>query len=239
MPQSITTQLDQYGQATVDARREGRPITDPRFGWENFQGPVHMAMFNGDRRAIVQELYDAVAASPQRELATLGAYRLLAEFDPQLDDPHYLLMHDASLEYLRSLGFLSGHLTLYERQRWVATHGELRSSFDNIFEVGVPDVDDAPEPKPLAIGEERVLARHGPPPDGNAFVAEHRRDGTYVVHIEGPWSVDDPRIVRSEDPFLGPFTALPDLLRAFGSRLGARPYWADEDLESYFPLRRA
>jgi hypothetical protein len=73
----------------------------------------------------------------------------------------------------------------------------------------------------------------------NAMFAEHRREGGYAVYLEGPWSVDDPRRVREDQTSMGVFDSLEDLLRARGERLGTPPYWVDNDLEPYFPRRRA
>jgi hypothetical protein len=240
VPREILEKLAPYGDAVLTARRATKPLTDPRFDFSNFIWPVHTTLMSGDRGRVIEELYDAATTdTQQRELATVGAYSLLAEFNDQLDDRRFLKLYDASLEYMRSLGFSSGHLTLNERRRWVDTHGELRSSFDRLFEVRVPSTADAPSAKPLAPGETRMLASVAPPPDGNAFFAEHRPEGGFVVVFEGPKSVLDRQRVRLEETDMGVFETLPDLLRALGARLGTPPHWIDEDLEPYFPWRRA
>jgi hypothetical protein len=238
VPAEVLRLLPAYGEAVLRARRAGRPLIDERFDWSNFVGPVHMILMSGDRDRAIEELSQAAAAAPDRDLATLGAYRLIAEFNGQLDDSRFLRLYDASLEYLRASGLSSGQLTGHEAQRWVATHGELRSSFDGIVEVAVPDAAMAPPAKPLAVGEARMLALIGPLPEGNACFAEHRDDGRFAIFMEGPWSVDDPRRVRVDQPAMGVFASLPELLRALGARLGTPPYWVDEDLAPYFPQRR-
>jgi len=239
VPATVLGMLAEYGRAVVDARRAGRPVTDPRFDWSNFLGPVHMAMFNSDKEAMIGELNDAAINATDRDLATVGAYRILAEFSDSLDDRRYLKLYDASLDYMRSLGLSSGHLTGHEAGRWVDTHGDLQSSFDGIFEVAVPSPAEAPSAKPIGPGKTRRLALTGPLPDGNAFYAEHRTEGGYIVFLEGPWSVEDPKRVREDQTRMGVSDSLPDLLRALGERLGTPPYWVDEDLEPYFPRRRA
>lgn len=63
-------------------------------------------------------------------MATVGAYRLLAEFDGDLRDERFVALQDAYLNLMRDMGFSSMHLTGYESSRWIETHGDLRSSFD-------------------------------------------------------------------------------------------------------------
>src|ERR1019366_4520306 len=103
-----------------------------------------------------------------RSLVTFGAYRLLAEYDGQLDDPRFWALCDASLDYMRSLRFSSGHLTGHEAQRWNAVHGELRSSFDGIVDVEVPDPVNASGVNELDPGTSKLLALTAPLPEGNA-----------------------------------------------------------------------
>lgn len=239
VPDGIIRQLAEYGTAVLAARREGRGITDPRFDWPNFIGPATDALRGPDSDSAVDAIFQAALEASDRERATVGAYNLIAEFNPNLDDRRFLRLFDDSLEYMRSAGFSSGHLTRYEADRWIATHGDLRSSFDGIFEVAVPDQSDLPAAKPLAPGESRMVALTEPLPRGNAFFAEHRADGKYIVFSEREYSDDDPTRSRYEEDHLGPFESLPDLLRAVGEMFGTPTYWADDDLEPYFPSRRS
>jgi hypothetical protein len=127
--------LPTYGEAVLSARRAGRPVADPRFDWGAFAGPVHMELMSGDRDAVITELYDAAMNAPDRELATVGTYRVLAEFNENLDDQRFLELYDASLEHMRACGLSSGQLTGHEKRRWGATHDEGPSSFDRVVEV--------------------------------------------------------------------------------------------------------
>jgi hypothetical protein len=248
VPPSVIGMLEAYGQAAIDARRHGAPVDDTRFGWDNFMGPVHMAMLGNDRDQVIQEIYEAAwgTAAPGTtargttvsERRVFGAYRLLAEFDGGLADQRFLELCDISLEYMHSMRFSSGHLTGYERDRWVATHGEVRSSFDGIVDVAVPSREDLPIARPLGLGESRLIALTAPLPSGNAFYAEHRSDGSYAVFSERPRSSDDPTRVRCDETFLGTIKDLPDLFRAVGDMFGTPPFWADDDLQPYFPARR-
>jgi hypothetical protein len=156
-----------------------------------------------------------------------------------LRDERFLRLFDRSLEYLRGLGLSSGHLTGFEAERWVEVHGELRSSFDGIFDVPVPSPDEAPEVEPLAPGQSRLLALTSPLPEGNAFFAEHRPDGTFVAYSERPRNTEDPTRVRCEEEELGTHQALEALMSAVGRMFGTPPYWFEASMEPYFPSRRA
>jgi hypothetical protein len=239
VPENILALLPTYGAAALSARAAGRPaVTDPRFDWPLFFGPVQRLMVD-DRERVIGELYEAAVNAEDREKATVGAYQLLAELNPELEAPRFLSLYDDALEHMRKAGFSSGHLTRFEADRWIATHGELRSSFDGIVAVQVPGADELPTVRPLEAGDFRMLALTEPLPNGNAFFAEHRLDGTYLVYSERPHSLDNPTRSRYEESQLGTFDSLEGLLRALGEMFGTPPHWSDEDLEPYFPHRRA
>lgn len=117
VPLAILNSLAEYGDACLRARQAGQPVIDPRFDWASFIGPVHMAMMNGQKYEVVAGLYDAAISSPDREMATMGAYRLMAEFDHDMTDPRYLEMLDASLALMRSVGLSGMYLTGFENRR--------------------------------------------------------------------------------------------------------------------------
>jgi hypothetical protein len=221
----------------VMASRSGTPI-DPRFGWD-YANPVITAMGGPARDRVIQELYDAARAASGQPLATVGAYSLLDKAHAPATDHRFLELRDASLEYMRQEGYSSGHLTRDEADRWIAVHGDLRSSFDNIVDVVVPSSAEAPPVKDLNVGESRLIALTAPLPDGNAFYAERQDQGTYMVFSERRSSSDDPTRSRWDESYLGTFASMTDLLRAVGKMFGIKPYWADEDLKPYFPSRRA
>jgi hypothetical protein len=204
IPLQVIGNLGAFGQASVAARAAGRPVDDPRFGWE-FMTDTMMALSGESRAAAIQQLYTAAstASAADHSLVTFGAYRLLAEYDGQLDDPRFWELCDASLDYMRSRGFSSGHLTGYEAQRWIAVHGELRSSFDGIVEVAVPDPANAPPSGELDPGTNKLLALTAPLPEGNAFYAERGTDGTYVIFSERRKSSEDPTRKRCDEGYLG------------------------------------
>jgi hypothetical protein len=75
-----------------------------------------MALFG---KQVIQELYDAALADEDRSMATVGAYKLLAEYDGNLGDERFGALRDAYLNLMRDMGFSSGHLTGYESSRWI------------------------------------------------------------------------------------------------------------------------
>jgi hypothetical protein len=237
VPGAILALLPAFGATVLTARAAGQPITDPRFDWGSFIGPVHMELMTGDRDRVIAEVHDAAINAEDREMATVGAYRLLAEFNPELDDPRFLSLYDDALEHMCAVGFSSAHLTRFEADRWIAVHGDPRSSFDRIVEVQVPDADKLPLAKPLEVGMSRMLALTEPLPNGNAFFAEHRSDRAYVTYSERPRTADDLTRARYEEDHLGTFDSHESLLRALGEMFGTPPYWSDEDLKPYFPGR--
>lgn len=236
VPAFIADALAEYGEAVLASR--GGPPIDPQFGWD-YVGPVVGAMYGPQRDQVIQELYDAAAAASAEPLVTIGAYSLLDESNAASEDERFLRLRDRFLEYMRERGYSSGHLTRYEADRWIEVHGDLRSSFDNIVDVEVPTGADAPPTKDLALGESWLVALTEPLPDGNAFFAERRASGEYIVYSERPKSSDDPTRARYDEDYLGAFSTMTDLLRAVGQMFGTRPYWAEKDLEPYFPRRRA
>lgn len=240
IPSQVIGLLGAFGEASIAARAAGRPVDDPRFGWE-YMSDTMLALGTEQRGEVIQELYDAAstASDSDRTLVTFGAYRLLAEYDGQLDDQRFWELCDASLDYMHTRGFSSGHLTGYEAQRWVAVHGELRSSFDGIIDVAVPDVASAPPVDEIDLGTNKLLALTAPLPEGNAFYAERGADGTYVIFSEREKSSDEPIRMRCDESYLGSFTTMPEVLRAIGQMFGTRPYWADDDVSPYFPSKRA
>jgi hypothetical protein len=200
VPPQVIAMLGAFGRASMSARAAGRPVDDPRFGWE-YMSDTMMALGGDQRDQVVQELYVAASSAPEadREDVTFGAYRLLAEFDGQLDDRRFWELCDASLDYIRARGFSSGHLTGYEAQRWVAVHGDLRTSFDRIVDVAVPEPANAPPVDELEPGTNKLLALTGPLPEGNAFYGERGVDGAYVIFSERRKNSDDPTRVRCDE----------------------------------------
>jgi hypothetical protein len=236
VPASVIASLAEFGKAVIAGRGSASPVQYPQFGWD-YMAPVVLAMNGAQRNQVIQELYDAALTAADRPMASVGAYKLLCESDGDLHDERFVVLRDAYLELAQESGFSSGNLTGYEAQRWNEVHGNLRYSFDRITDVAVPPVGQAPLVPELQPGQEMLIALTGPLPEGNEFFAERRQDGIYGVFSIRPRSSDDHTRERY-DEHLGPFSAMPELLRAVGEYFRLKPYWAHEDLDPYFPGRR-
>lgn len=208
---------------------------DPSFGWE-YVGPVVSGLRGDTREAILAELH-ALAQNSTDTLVAVGAYSLLGEASTVNDEPRFIELLDVTLDYLKSKGYSSGQLSRFEADRWIARHGDLRSSFDSIVEVEVPKA--AGELPDVQVGDSLLLALTGPLPEGNAFYAERQQDSEYVVFSERTRSSDDPSRVRCDESYLGIFDSMHDLCKAIGKMLGTRPYWAHDAMEPYFPAHRS
>lgn len=53
VPGEILALLPAYGEAMLRARAAGRPLSDPRFDWPSFVGPVHTELMMGNRWIVV------------------------------------------------------------------------------------------------------------------------------------------------------------------------------------------
>ena len=116
VPGSVIASLAAFGEAVMAAKRAASPVTDPRFGWE-YMEPVMMAMTGAQRDQVIQELYDAALQARDREMAMVGAYKLLCEFDGNLADERFQALRDFYLDLMQRMGFPSAYLTGYEMQR--------------------------------------------------------------------------------------------------------------------------
>jgi hypothetical protein len=235
LPVAITSALREYGMASLQ-RRGGAPM-DERFGWE-YVGPVINGLGGPEREAIVAELWE-IGNGASDSFLTIGAYTLLAEGNSPEDDPRFILLRDAVLNYLQANGYSSGHLNRYEADRWTAIHGDLRTSFDGIVEVDLPSADKAAPIPELAVGENKLLALTEALPAGNAFYAERQTEDRYIVFSERSRSDDDPTRERYDETYLGTFSSLHDLYLALGKMFGTRPHWADASVDPYFPAQRS
>ena len=185
--------LPDYGRAFIAAKRSHDPVTDPRFGWD-WMSQAILAMNGPQRDQVIQELYDAAVSAEDRQMATVAVYRVLCEWDGNLQDDRFAELRDAYLNILHQMRFTSLHLTGYESERWIELHGELRRSFDRIVDVTV-DPAALPPVAELAPGESKLLLRMGPRSQDNEFYGERRADGMYGLYCIGINS-DDPTKVR-------------------------------------------
>ena len=233
VPASVLDQLGAFGQAAFDAKVSSRPVSDPRFSWENFFAKASEAL----RADPSQAIGEIRAAAGVEHLAQFGGYSVIAEFDASCSDPRYLEMLDTSLQMMFDRRLSSGHLNRYEADRWIATHGDLRTSFDRIVDVAPPASDHAAEVA-LAPGETLMVATMGPDALDNQFWIEHTSAGTYGAFSMRQWESGDPTLTRCAEDSIGQWESVEGVLQSLGSYLGTRPFWAHEQLDPYFPRRR-
>jgi len=211
----------------------GRPVTDPRFTWDNFFSKARAAL----RTSPTQAIGEIHAAAGDDASAWFGGYSLIAELEPTTLDTRYLEMLDASLQMMYDGRLSSGHLSRYEADRWIATHGDLRTSFDRVVEVAPP----APghvAGVALAPGQSLMVATMGPGALDNQFWIERASTGTYEAFSMRKWESDDVTLTRCAEDTVGSWDTVEGLLRSLGSYLGARPFWAHDQLEPYFTQRQ-
>lgn len=166
--------------------------------------------------------------------ALVGAVRLLMELGVERTfsaHPRYVELLDASLLFLQSQGVSSGVLRPFELDRWIATHGSVRT-FIGYDLAPVPDAGQEPAAEDLPVGEFRRLAQLTVQPDSNAIYVDHRAENVYFAVTQAPKSDEDPERIMW-DWFSAP--TLLALLRDLGERMVTPPYWAHEDLLPYFP----
>ena len=229
VPRDVLAQLHAFGSASWEARRSGRALTDARFS--SFVSKVFAAFQVSPARTIA-ELRDAAGSDP---LARYGAYQVIAEVQPEGKDAVFLELMDAALQMMFEGRLSSGHMTGFEADRWISTHGDLRISFDRTVEVAPP----APGTTTMSLdpGQPLLVARTGPEALDNQFWVE--RIGTrYRVFSMRAKNSDATTLTRYEEEAVGEFDSAEDVLRSLGRYLGRPCYWAHAELDPFFPERR-
>ncbi len=233
VPADILNQLKAFGEASFEAKVSSRPIADPRFSWANFFSKASEAL----RANSAQAIGEIHAAASDDHLGQFGGYSLIAEFDATTTDARYLEMMDASLQMMFDRQLSSGHLNRYEADRWIATHDDLRTSFDRIEDVPPPPPDHTAEVT-LDRDESLMVAMMGPGALDNQFWIEHTITGTYAAFSMRVWESGDATLTRCAEDSIGSWESIEGVLQSLGGQLGTRPYWAHEQLDPYFTQRR-
>jgi hypothetical protein len=232
VPGDILKQLSAFGHASLDAKARGQSVTDSRFDWPNFFSRVLPAYQASPTQAIA-EIRAAAGTDPY---AMFGGYRVIAEFEPAAQDPLFLEMMDAGLRLMYDRKLSSGHLSRYEADRWIDTHGDLRRSFDRIVEVAPPEQHAVSVS--LAPGQSLLVARMGPGELDNQFFIERTGESSFRAFSMRKWNSDAVTLTRCEEPTIPESETAGGLLRSLGRDLGLRPYWAHEQLDPFFSERR-
>lgn len=193
-------------------------------------------MIRGSRDEVIRELFDAAQAAPRPDLAIYGAYRLLSDFDTALAGPRLVQLRDASLEYMRSLGFASGHLNMHVRGRSMDRAARRPASElgrnDRCRRSFPPVGSRRQAPRPGRVTADRPHRAHA---GGKRVLRRASRRRSYIVFSERPRSSDDPTRGRYDDANLGTFTSLPGLLRAVARSSGRGPIGPKTSSSRTFP----
>jgi hypothetical protein len=232
VPNHILEQLSAFGHASFDAKVRGQSVTDPRYDWSNFFSRL-LPAYQANLTQAIAEIHGAAGSDPY---AMYGGYRVIAEFEPSSQDPLYLDMMDAGLSLMHGAKLSSGHLTGHEADRWIETHGDLRTSFDHIVEVAPPE-----HYTPiinLAPGENLMVAKMGPGPLDNQFHVERIGQDAFGAFSMRKHDSEATVLTRCEEPTIPHSETAATVLRNLGQYLRLRPYWAHEQLEPLFPERR-
>lgn len=233
VPADVLRQLGAFGQVSLEAKVSSRPVSDPRFDWDSFFSKAFPA-FQTDLERAINDIHNASSGD---ELARFGGYRLIAEYEPKTLDPQYLDMMDAGLQIMHERGLSSGHLTRYEADRWIATHGDLRTSFDRIVEVAPPSAGHTAEVA-LDPGQDLLVATMGPNALDNQFWIERADDGSYGAYSMRQWESDAVILTRCSENSIGRWDTAEGILRSLGEYLRTPPFWFHEQLEPYFVEKR-
>lgn len=234
VPENVLSQLKSYGHASWEARLSSRPIADPRFGWDSFVSKAVAAIRASPTQA-VGEIHAAAGGDP---IAQFGGYLLIAECEPTMLDARYLEMMDASLRMMYDKGLSSGHLNRYEADRWIAAHGDLRTSFDRIVDVVPSPPSDHAAEMTLPVGDSLMVATMGPGGLDNQFWIERTSAGTFEAFSMRRWSSEDESLTRCPEATVGSWSTLDEVLRSLGGYLRSRPFWSHDLLDPYFTERR-
>jgi hypothetical protein len=227
-------QLEAFGRVAWQSKVNTAPITDPRFIWEGFFAKFFPAS-QADLDGAITEVHGAAGDEP---FARYGGYRLVAEFEPASQHPLYLDMMDAGLQMMYDAGLSSMYLTGYERDRWVAVHGDVRSSFDRIVEVE-PAPADAVADIALAPGQALMVASMGAGSLDNQFWIERRGETTYGAFSMRQQNSESVALSRCEEAEVGTSESVEGVLRSLAAYLRIPPSWVHPELDPFFTQRRA
>ena len=233
VPPLLLEQLAAFGKASWEAKQNSQPVHNSLYDWDNFFSQF-LSAYNANLSGAIAELHQAAGADP---FARYGGYRLVAEFDGACKDTLYLAMMDSALQMMYEHGLSSGHMTGYERDRWIATHGDLRTSFDRVVEVERPTVVSVPQFE-LGHGQSVMVARMGPGEFDNQFWVERVDGVTYRAYSMRRSDSEAVTLTRYEEESVGSFESLGAIFRGIGDYLRTPSYWVHSELVPYFPERR-
>lgn len=216
LPADALAQLEQLGRSQYNPESCDSP-------WQ-FVGAMYQ-LAEDNRNEFLAELAALIASAGG--WPAYGALRLLWEvFSVDLNQPDFDSIALAGLQFLRSNGVPASRVSQYELGIWHRLKGE-----DTPWLVGHPPPPD--RLTPLRSGEIRQVAQVYPGPTANLVLVRQDAPDRYVAIIDGEWSEGDPRRVQNE---WYSARTLHELYIRLGDAFQVPCYWADSELEPYFPL---
>jgi hypothetical protein len=213
LPPDIVAQMEERGRV----RSEGfkTELTDA-------QDQHFLSLSQQEQETYVDALAEAIL--PLGGWAILGAADLLVKaiFEPE-DRPSYVGLLLAALELKRSVRVSDIALSLYEGEFW-RRHNPGREWLEPKLPPGRTDA----QISPLAVGEEREVARHDSAPDSNRVLLRQTADG-YLAFVDMP-------ITRGEAPRVETRMREADNLYDIFVFLGESPvanFWNHSELEPF------
>jgi hypothetical protein len=217
LPADILMQLERFG----------------RFHYEPQQYPLPSPILEADMYRLAQSdqagfLADLAAViAPTGGWAAYGGMKLvMSVIGPELNEPNYNAIVMAGLQFFRSHGVPTSRLSPNELGLWHRLQGD-----QTPWLAGRP----APPDRltPLRPGEQRRVAQVAPGPHANVIYVRAAAPSRYVAVIDGEYSETDPQRVQHD---WYEAASLHQLYLRVGEAFQTPSYWADPELEPYFPL---
>jgi hypothetical protein len=216
LPAETLTQLEQLGRSQYDPGSCDSP-------WQFVSSMYQLAQ--DDREGFLADL--AALVVPVGGWPAYGGLRLLWEiFSADLSQPDFDAIALTGLQFLRSHGVPSSRVSPYELAIWHRLQGD-----NTPWLIGRPPPAD--RLTPLKWGDVRKVAQVFPGPSSNLILVRQDAPERYVAVIDGQWSEEDPRRVQNE---WYSAETLHELYLRIGDAFQVPCYWADPELEPYFPL---
>lgn len=216
LPADALSQLELLGRSSFDPQACESP-------WQ-FVAAMY-PLSQDDRNGFLADL--AAVTVPSGGWPAYGALKLLWEmFGTDMDQPDFNAIAMAGLQFLRSHGVPPNRVSQFDLGIWHRLQGE-----DTPWLVGRP----APPDRltPLRPGEIRKVAQVVAGEHSNFIYVRRDAPDRYAAVIDGEWSEEDPRRVQN-DWYAA--ESLHQLYIRIGEAFQVPCYWADPQLELYFPL---
>lgn len=216
LPADALRQLEQLGRSSLDPQTYQAP-------WQ-FVAAMY-PLSQADRDGFLADL--ASVAAPAGGWPAYGALKLLWEmFGTDLDQPDFNAIAIAALQFLRSHGLPPNRMSQFDLRIWHRLQGE-----DTPWLVGRPPPPD--RLTPLRPGEIRKVAQVFAGEHSNVIYVRQDAPDRYVAVIDGEWSEEEPRRVQND---WHSAKSLHQLYTRIAEAFQVPCFWADPQLESYFPL---